>query len=87
MPRFYLDIEYGDGTRCQDLDGAVFFDAEAAKAEARKSLQELLAEAIIHDADPAAKILVWDEYGRPVATIGSRDVLPARLLAELAHIS
>lgn len=63
MPRLYLDIGYWDGTRWRDLDGTVFSDAEAAKAEATKSLQELLAEAIVHEeSDPAAKILVRDEY-------------------------
>lgn len=78
MPRFYLNVEYDDGSSLADEEGAEFADENAATVEARKALKALICETIDTDGVVVAThIHVVDDGGvaRGVVSIGT--VVPA----------
>ncbi|WP_398472926.1 DUF6894 family protein [Tardiphaga sp.] len=87
MPQFFLNIEYDDGSTCDDADGGMYENTDAAMSEARKGLKALICETIdIDRAVVATSIHVVDDGGieRGVVSIGAvvPDCLKAALKAE-----
>lgn len=86
MPRFFLNIEYDDGSNLPDVDGGEYAHLDAAMDDARKGLKALICETIDTDDDRVAThIHVVDDAGiaRGVATIG--DVVPEIIKSALRN--
>lgn len=80
MPRFFLNIEHYDGQRWQDEDGADFATLQAAVAEAREAVLELVIEAMRDvKARVPLRVVVTDHAGTAVGTVTSISVVPSEL--------
>lgn len=77
MQQYFLHLEY-ESHKCEDLDGALFPDANAAMVEARLALKELAAAAILREGLLPKRIVVDDDRGNRVGVITTRDLLPHR---------
>ena len=79
MPHYYFHLRHGSQLTIDD-EGQDFPDDDAARAEAAKSVHEILAEEIRskHDDVPEAMV-VADEDGREVASVPFADAVPAGL--------
>ena len=79
MPHYYFHLRHGSQLIIDD-EGQDFPDENAARAEAAKSVHELLAEAIRSDhADVPEAMVIADEDGREVASVPFADAVPAEL--------
>ena len=81
MPHYYFHLRH-DSQLIIDDEGQDFPDENAARAEAAKSVHEILGEVIRsnHDDVPEAMVVV-DEDGREVASVPFADAVPAELKA------
>jgi len=68
MPRFYFDIRDQDGVTYDDV-GLELPDLEAARAEARLALGELMVESISRSGTGAIRIEIRTEDGRPAVEV------------------
>ena len=74
MPRFFFNLR--DGVRCDDPEGMILSDAEAAREEAIRSARCILADEVIHGHLPLKdSIEVVDEAGKPVLVVPFREAL------------
>lgn len=80
MHRYFLNIENFNDTGSRDEDGAVFCSIDAARAEARLGLMELVSAAMRDDAARVPKrIAIVDGDGVEVGAVNARDMVPLLL--------
>lgn len=76
MPKFYLHIVYADRI-VPDLEGISFTDLEEAKQEARDSLPDLVAQALLsRRPDIPLAINICSANGDAVASVATEAAIP-----------
>lgn len=81
---YFFEIEFVDGSRCDDIEGATYPAIEAAIEEAQFGLRELIAAAVKGNSSNAAcAIRLVTEHGDVLAKVVVNDVMPANLLRSL----
>jgi hypothetical protein len=79
MPRYYFHIRSDDDT-ARDDEGTDLPDLDAARELALATARELLGNAIKEGKDVVPKtIMIADAFGREVASVSMRDVVPSHL--------
>jgi hypothetical protein len=79
MPRYYFHIRSDDDT-ARDDEGTDLPDLDAARELALATARELLGNAIKEGKDVVPNtIMIADAFGREVASVPMRDVVPSHL--------
>jgi hypothetical protein len=80
MQRFFFNTEYFNEAGSFDEDGAVFGSVDAARAEARLGLWDLVSAAMRdHAARVPKRIAIVDGDGVEVGAVNARDMVPLLL--------
>jgi hypothetical protein len=86
MPRYFLNIEYDDGSNLPDQDGGEYANLDAAMDDARRGLKALVCEIIDTEGERVAThIHVLDAAGMDLGVVTIGHVVPESVKKALAN--